>query len=96
MDKIKEEAFSEKRPVKGVYSLECQGTKFKESSLHFINICETDKIDKAKVEDKITVVVSQCRKGKTAGSTAFSGVDDASRQSNAPFNYIRRCAVQSI
>ncbi|CAM6054821.1 unnamed protein product [Sphagnum tenellum] len=61
----------EEHHVKGVYTVKCKGTNVKGITTHYINVCESTKIDKPRVDDKVTVVVSKQRKGKESDGAPY-------------------------
>ncbi|TPX55350.1 hypothetical protein PhCBS80983_g05398 [Powellomyces hirtus] len=63
------------RPVRGKYCLRCAGTKVKGSNVHYINVCESTNIKKARVEDRVTVVVSKARRDKEEDGTPYNVYD---------------------
>ncbi|KNC96591.1 uncharacterized protein SPPG_08175 [Spizellomyces punctatus DAOM BR117] len=79
LQKLKQDAIEGTEAAKaqlpqGVFTLQCSGTIVNGSPQHYINVCQSEKL-KARVEDKITVVVSKQRRGKNADGTIYHVYD---------------------
>ncbi|TPX64629.1 hypothetical protein SpCBS45565_g05761 [Spizellomyces sp. 'palustris'] len=79
LQKLKKDAVEETEAAKaqlpqGVFTLYCSGTIVNGSRHHYINVCQSAKL-KARVEDKITVVVSKQRRGRNADGTNYHVYD---------------------
>ncbi|KAJ3182162.1 Protein kintoun [Gaertneriomyces sp. JEL0708] len=74
-DAVKDAKSDSNQHIQGVYAIECKGTEVNSTTLHYVNVCKSDKIKEPWVDGRVTIVVSKARKSTNPDGTPYNVYD---------------------